>query len=905
MKFIYSAIAFFCLLGLSASAQQDTTILKTIITKTKKLADEQPQEKVYVHFDKPYYSVADTIWFKTYVTFEQNLPSPFSKIVYIDIINGQDSLIQSLKIPLTNSVASGNIPLNPGLYKQDNYRIKAYTLWMLNFGEEAFFHKTIPIGQTINKELLTHFTYNSVGGKSESIKARIQFKNADKVPYANKPVTWKVDANYETVDKGKAVTDQNGFINITINPKKNEMIELGELITDIAATPTDIINSTFKIKQSKGDNDVQFFAEGGDFIVGIPTRMSYKAVTAKGLGIDLSGTVTDNENNEVTKFTSSHLGMGSFFLTADASKTYKANITFKDGKVKSYELPKPVTSGISAQITSVTDQQINLKILANDAYFQANQGKGFYITGMNNGLVFYAAQAKLSSQMTIAKMDKAQFPAGVLQITLFSAAGEPMSERLVFVTHKDSVKLSVKTDLPAYKPRQKVKMTVSAKNGAVGLTGDYSVSVIDEKKVPVDEDSETTILSYLLLSSDLKGFIEKPSYYFNKINDKKVAELDLVMLTHGYRRFSFKDLLANKIAPITQYPEQDMRITGTLRDRTGMPVKKGILRLTVPGTRIASEITSSPTGVFVFPNLNFPDSSKVVINGKYSMNPPNMMMMLDGAALPAVGRNPYPATEMLNIDSTLSSYMDNSKKQFNYLNQLKEVVIKGAPVKRPSHADHSALSGLGMMPEHLIEGSRFAGCNIVLQCLKTMATGLTYDEQEYKFYITRDYNAGGRTPVQVFLNGMPVDANHLNTMNAAEIESVEIFLRDELGTVNRAYQSNGVLVVNTKKIEKGKAMSLADLKKLLPEANILTFYPKGFAKEREFYAPKYPNAANTYTNNDWRSTIYWNPKVITDAAGNFSFEFYNATTAGTYKAVVEGIDKNGHVGRAVYRFTVK
>jgi hypothetical protein len=209
-----------------------------------------------------------------------------------------------------------------------------------------------------------------------------------------------------------------------------------------------------------------------------------------------------------------------------------------------------------------------------------------------------------------------------------------------------------------------------------------------------------------------------------------------------------------------------------------------------------------------------------------------------------------------------------------------------------------------MMPDHMIDGARFSACNLIIQCLKTMATGLTYDEQEYKFYITRDYNAGNRVPVQVFLNGMPVDANHLNTVTSAEIESVEIFLRDELGTVNRTYQSNGVLVLNTKKVET-KKMSLADLKKMLPEPNMLTIFPKGFAKEREFYSPKYPNAANTYTNNDWRSTLYWNPKVLTDANGDFSFEFYNSTGTGSFKAIVEGLDKNGNVGRAVYRYTVK
>ena len=91
---------------LSASAQQDSVVLDNIINKTKKLSDEHPVEKVYVHFDKPYYSVADTIWFKAYVTMEQNIPSQLSKIVYVDVVNAKDSLVQTIKLPTVNAVAT-------------------------------------------------------------------------------------------------------------------------------------------------------------------------------------------------------------------------------------------------------------------------------------------------------------------------------------------------------------------------------------------------------------------------------------------------------------------------------------------------------------------------------------------------------------------------------------------------------------------------------------------------------------------------------------------------------------------------------------------------------------------------------------------------------------------------------
>ncbi len=298
-------------------------------------------------------------------------------------------------------------------------------------------------------------------------------------------------------------------------------------------------------------------------------------------------------------------------------------------------------------------------------------------------------------------------------------------------------------------------MTVTAKNATEKLAGDFSISVTDEQKVPVNEDTETTIFSSLLLSSDLKGYIEKPNYYFNKTNDKKLADLDVLMLTQGYRRFAYKDILADQYPKVNFLPEQGMNITGTLRDRTGMPVKKAGLRLTIPGKTYSAEAFTSPSGVFNFQNLNFPDSSQVVISAKYGANGNNLMIMVDQAPMAGITHNKNMADEVQNIDSTLNNYLSNSKKQYSYLRQLKEVVIAGAPIKKVSHADYPALSSLSMMADHMIDGSRFAGCNDLLTCLKTMATGLTYEENN--FYITRDYNAGRRTPVQVFVAGTPVD----------------------------------------------------------------------------------------------------------------------------------------------------
>lgn len=902
-KIFFALLIFNFVLSLQAFAQQDSTILKTIINQTKRLSDEQPIEKVYLHFDKPYYAVADTIWFKAYVTTEQNQPSPLSKIVYVEVWNAQDSLMQTLKLPVKESFAYGNLTLNMQNYKQGNYRVRAYTLWMLNFSDAYFFTKNITIGEAIDKQLLTHIAFtNEQSDKNIKTTAKIQFKDTSKKPYANKTVNWKIISNYDIYSKGKGVTDQNGFLNIIVNSKNNEPIIKGSILTDLSINEKETVSANFNLKQEINTVDLQFFPEGGQLICEIPNQVGFKAIASSGLGVDVKGVILDAQNNEISSLNSSYAGMGSFFITPQTNTTYKAKITFKDGSVKTFDLPKATESGITLQVNSNASDFINLKILANNSYFQNNTNKPFFIVAQNANVVYYGAQTSLKNQLITAKIPKKTFPSGITQITLFNEKREPISERLVFILHQEAMNLSVKTDLPIYKPRQKVKLTLDAKSGATPAMGNFSIAVTDEQKVPFDENNETTILSSLLLTSDLKGYLEKPNYYFTKTDEKKLADLDKLMLTQGYRRFSYKEILGDLFPLISYLPEQGINITGTLRDRTGMPIKKGAMRLMVTGKPISSETVTSNMGLFNFQNLVFPDSSEVVVSAKYNANAANLMIMLDGTPMAGLSKNINITDEVTNIDTVLSAYLNNSQKQYRYLRTLKQVEVKGAAIKKPSHADHSTLSSLGN-PEHLLTSDRFSnGCTMLLNCLKSMAPGLTFDQED--FYITRDYNQGSKTKVQAFINGTPVDTRDLNNVSSTEVESVEIFLNDAIGTVDRAYGTKGVIVVNTKKAPVGKKISKEELMNMLPKTNIITFKPMGYSKEREFYSPKYlPNAL--ITSSDLRTTIYWNPKVLTDEKGNATFEFFNADGKGTYKVVVEGLDKNGNLGRTVYRYTVK
>lgn len=897
-----------CLLtafGASVFAQQDSIPLTTIIEKTSKFNSSYPIEKVYLHTDKPYYAVGDTIWFKAYVTIEKHQPSALSRIVYVDLINNRDSVVESQRIAVTNGFASGNIVLNGDTYKQGAYRLRSYTNWMRNFDPDYFYDHTFNVGNAIDNQVRTNITYKSSSKRTGvKVDATILYKGPDNSPYANKKVNWQLMKNGDPVSKGHGITDDKGVLQVDLPESQADVITGGILLTSIDVGDRKTISSSFSMRTAVKGYDVQFFPEGGQLTNGIRTKVAFKAIASSGLGVDIKGTIVDDKGAEVAQISSAHLGMGIFAVTPDIERSYKANITFPDGSQATYNLPRVQSMGINIAVYNNDPTNLTVKISANDLFFQRKQNKSFYLVAQSGGVIYYAAQTVLQSTVYSANIPKSKFPTGIVQVTLFSSGGYALCERIVFIQHNDQMNLALKTDKPSYTTRGNVKITISAKNNTTPAEGSFSVAVVDDGTVPSNEDAESTILSNMLLTSDLKGYIEKPNYYFNKPDDEKLANLDILMLTQGYRRFDYEDILADKNPPIYLMPEQGIDVTGTLRTNAGLPVAKGSLRLLIPDKNFSAETITDMSGNFKFSNVNVPDTSKITLSARNNPNGRNMVISVNGEAYQKLSKNNNIPDEILNIDSTFRPYLQNSYKQYQSSRTIKEVVVKSTKiVKKASHADYGTFSGLPMLADHEVSAQQLQGCPLLLNCLSTMAMGLTYIDNN--FYVTRDYNAGGRTPVQVYVGSLPVDANFLSSIPSSEVESVEIFLNDGVSGINRSTQTKGVLVINKKVVKKQK-ITLAQLQELIPKQNVITFAVQGYTKAKEFYSPKYDVTKAGTLGGDLRNTIYWKPNVITDkATGTATINFFNSDQRGSYRAIIEGIDAEGNIGRSVIHYNVK
>lgn len=891
----------FCLFfSVAAKSQTQNIPLSALAEKKAKLAADFPYEKVHIQFDKPYYAVGDTIWFKSYLTSTLNTPSTISKILYVELINDRDSLVTSLKLAVESSVATGSFVLPYPNFKEGNYHVRAFTKWMLNKDVDYFYTKNIYVGNALSKDLITHINFNGTANdKGQNVKTRIVYKDENGKPLANKKVSWEVNADFERIGKGKETTDANGVINIEFSSSNKVALNSGVLSTSVDMGDKKILNKNFSLKTSITENDIQFFPEGGLVLAGVNTKFGFKAINSNGLGVFAKGVVTDKSGKEVAKFSAEHLGMGSFNFTPSLGETYTAKVTFADQSQKSIVLPLAKTDGLALKTYTKTDS-LYIEISTTAAYLEKNKNQAFYIVAQNGGSLFYAAQSllRLANYTIVIPVDK--LPNGLLQVSLLNTNYIPFSERLTFIERGDLMKILVKPELPSYKSREKIKINIETVGGLNLTSGNYSVSVINAAKVPFDQNKETTIYSNLLLTSDLTGFIEQPNYYFNSNNKNRLADLDNLLLTQGYRTFSYQDIAADKKPKISILPEQGIDIAGTIRKSNGMPLEGGRLLFQIPDKHYSTTVTTDKEGRFKFPNLIFKDSSEVVINARNNVNSKDLRIMVDGESYPAIYKNPNSPADILNLDSFLNTYLQNSKIEHRSAFMLQEVVVKSDAPKKPSHADYSALAGLNMMADRQLQGEQLAGCNILTNCLS--GAGLTFIDQQ--LYLTRTYNQGNKTPIEIYANGMPVDVNYLFSIDPKGIESIEVFNNDGLSGINQRTNTMGVVVINMKEIKKVK-MSKDQLKELFPPLNVLTFKPKGYDFERRFYVPKYSGPRTSLQSQDYRTTIYWNPIVLTDKNGKGSFEFYNSDDKGPYEVIIEGVDNNGNIGRTIYQYQSK
>ena len=641
---------------------------------------------------------------------------------------------------------------------------------------------------------------------------------------------------------------------------------------------------------------MQFFPEGGSLVTGIRSKVAFKATGINGLGINVSGKVVDNEGNEIVSFASANLGMGYFYLNPAAGKTYKAAVIYPNGMNDMIDLPKPEPGGIVLSIDNDSVPKATIKIEANNEYYKNNRGKD-YTRVICSGALVTTVNCRLDSSIIALDILKRKLHTGIATVTLFSPGNEPLDERLIFIQNYDRLNLNVNSNKNSYRKREKVNIRLNAINRkGEPAEGHFSVSVIDENKVSDSENNGDNILSYFLLTSDLKGYVEQSGNYFADTSAATRRNLDILMLTQGYRRFSWKQVLDDHQRPLAYQPEKGIEIAGQVTSLFNKPIANGTVTLIPAYKGPVFSATTDDNGVFRFSDLIFTDTAHFVLSAVNAKNKNSTKIIYFGDGKDKPGIIPNNRQTLLQVSNTaMATYLDNDKTQHDAFakftmptgKMLNEVQIKEKEIPRRRSQSYVA----EFAADQVIRGKDIPyGGPFAVRLSGLLRGAHIYPLPGNRFSIINNIT---RAPMATIIDGAPGDINDLSTN---DIDRIDI-LRPPNSYIYGSGGGNGVLVVTTKP----RTMEAGDMVSI----GVLPISPVGFYKVREFYSPKYENPHLTTKQRDLRSTIYWKPEIKTDKDGNASFEYYNADGAGTYKIVVEGIDKDGNIGRQVYRYKVE
>lgn len=865
--------------------------LTTLLKKVEEFYSTYPQEKVYLHLDKPYYAIGDNIWFKAYlIDAKTSKPTEHSAILYIDLINRNNEVKEHLKLPMSGGITWGNISLSDSL-EEGNYRIRAYTNWMRNAGPTFFYDKTLKIG---------NYWANTVFIKShnvllsgQNLSNTINFSDKNGLPHNKCAVSYQLIQNGKVLRKGKGETSANGDLKIVIENLNEPLKENAAILATITLPNKQSFTKTILLQAAKPGYDVQFFPEGGSLIENFPCKIGFKAINNYGRGEDISGSVIDENGAEITNFQSKYLGMGNFVINFVPEKTYNAKVKFKDGSTQIFKLPKVAKSGQIIAVNNLLPDKVTIKVFSSLDLIDKGE---VYLVGQHNGLAYFSSKIIPNKQLTTLNINKAELPSGITQITLLNAQMLPLAERIIFVNNPlDKINLDVAGLNDIYDAKTNVKATLTAKVNDKPIQGSFSIAVTNNDAVKADPENESNIFTTLLLTSDLTGYVENPNHYFLKNDEETAAQLDNLLLTQGWRKVSWK-IINNNIPPVYAFKaEKGISISGKVA-KNGKPVVKGKVMLVSnsSGFFMLDTLTDAE-GRFSFDNLQFTDGIKFIVQARTDENKKFVDIEMDKYANQNVTSNKNIGDIEINVNQAMISYLKQSENYFNdlvakgWLNRtvmLKEVNI----VEKKNPTPNSLNLNGPARADQVFTAKDLETAFSLSQYLQGRIVGtIIRNGQAYSMRNSRS------RPMAIFLDGMNMGGGFsLDDIIVQDVESIEILRNIAYTSVYGDMGAAGVILITTKRGSfRGFSRSSLD---------IIVITPKGFSTVKEFYSPKYASPQDDTP--DYRSSIFWEPQLATNADGKAELNFYNGQF-GTYRMVIEGIDASGNIARKVLTYKIK
>ncbi len=668
-----------------------------------------------------------------------------------------------------------------------------------------------------------------------------------------------------------------------------------------------LFTKTIRVLNAKSTNpsspaattvSLKFFPEGGDLVNGVESVIAFKAADQYGYPVEVQGLIKEASGTAVTNFSSVHDGMGKFVLEPKPGTTYYAE--WKDEKKQTHKtnLPNALATGIVLRTIQSENKQTFIVKRSPGA---PDNMKTLHVIGYFSQQVVYKARLNMSeSLMTSGAIPLDQLPTGILQLTIFDASWRALAERIVFV-NKEDYSFTAKIN-PAAKSVDKRGKNVIIVEVPDTIRSNLSIAVTDAGVSKSDPDADN-IISHLLLTGDLKGYVFNPYYYFSGNDDTVRSHLDLVMMTNGWRRFKWEDLAAGKV-PLIKYPRENYlslnaELTGLLPSQVPKNAQMNVFLQARDSSKQFFILPINDKGKFSEDGLIFFDTMHVYYqfnkdknldnkasvnfnNGTYkglkSINPDTswrIPMLLDTALL---NRSKYFAVEAARLKPELE------KK----VKVLDAVTVRARAKSQTEIMDDKYTSGFfkgGDASNFDLTDDPTANSAIdIFQYLQGRVAGLQITTGPQGPTLTWRQ----ATP-SLFLNEMPIqDATQIQSIPVTDIAYVKVFRPPFFGAMGGG--AGGAIAIYTKRGNDGKPVSTVPggLAK-----NILV----GYAPLKQFYSPDYSRDQNADIP-DIRTTLYWAPYILTDAKSHrVTITFYNNDVTTRMRVVLEGMNEQGQLTR--------
>ncbi|MGV3540779.1 MAG: hypothetical protein ACO1OQ_13275, partial [Rufibacter sp.] len=479
---------------------------------------------------------------------------------------------------------------------------------------------------------------------------------------------------------------------------------------------------------------------------------------------------------------------------------------------------------------------------------------------------------------------------GITHFTVLNHERQPVCERLYFKRPTSVLNLQVATDKRELGTRAAMKISLLAQ-GPNGQPAQANLSLSVYQVDSLQALEQQDIVSYLWLSSDLRGAVESPEYYVSQTGPEADIAIENLMLTHGWRRFSWEKVFQKNTAPPAFLPEYTGHLlhAKVVEAKTGAPAPGVQTFLSIPSRRVRLYgAQSNQNGIVFFETKDFKGFKDIVLqtntrhDSTYRLemvspfSPQNATLMLPTFDLP---ERFYQNLEAKNIHLQVQNHFTLGKDTLPDLLPLDTTTFYGKP-SRTYFLDYY---------------NRFPTLEDVL---REYVSPVMVRKRKGKFhFVMVDEQRKETLPEEplVLLDGVPAfDLDRLMTYDPKKVRKLEVIYKQYF---HGPFTYGGIVSFST-------YTGTMEGFEVDPKALLVEY--EGLQPTREFYHPVYQTPQQlTSRIPDLRNALYWSPLVKTDEQGKQEVTFYTSDQPGKYVVVVHGLTKDGKAGSSTYWFEVK